>query len=315
MKIVKKVLFVFLCVIVFIGCYLAGAKTAMAKFANDKFSSMKVEWNDSVGTIMTDISYGDSDSNKYDLYLPTGVKENYSLILHIHGGGFSAGDKEEGEIICKYYASQGYVTASVNYSLMDGKQASNLNIMGEEIMAAVNHLLNTSEGSGYHITEMATTGESAGGTLALLVGLKYNDICPVPVRFVMEESGPASFIPELWSPNATGQEKIDFINNMTGLSLTLEDLDSEKYQEAINSISPASFITEESIPLLMAYGAGDVVVPPNIKEPLLAALEENHAAYDFILFPNSGHSIYNDPDQMEEYRTKLNEYVEKYFVN
>ena len=48
---------------------------------------------------MTDISYGDSDSNKYDLYLPTGVKENYSLILHIHGGGFSAGDKEEGEII------------------------------------------------------------------------------------------------------------------------------------------------------------------------------------------------------------------------
>ena len=95
----------------------------------------------------------------------------------------------------------------------------------------------------------------------------------------------------------------------------MEDLDSEKYQEAINSISPASFITEESIPLLMAYGAGDVVVPPNIKEPLLAALEENHAAYDFILFPNSGHSIYNDPDQMEEYRTKMNEYVEKYFVN
>ena len=83
----------------------------------------------------------------------------------------------------------------------------------------------------------------------------------------------------------------------------------------IDSISPSAFASKDSIPLLMAYGAGDVVVPPNIKEPLLKNLKESNARYDFILFPDSGHSLYNNPEQMKEYRAKMDEYVEKYFEN
>ena len=242
-------------------------------------------------------------------------KDHYALILHIHGGGFTAGDKKEGETICKYYASLGYVTASVNYSLIDESHYSNLNVMGDEILAALDHLVKTAADHGYNITEMATTGESAGGTLALLIGLKYNDKTPVPVRFVMEESGPACFLPELWYPNATAQEKIDFVNNMTGLNFQPSDLDSEQYREAVDSISPSAFITEDSVPLLLAYGAGDVVVSPNIKEPLLQALDDNHSNYTYILFPDSEHSLYNNPEQMQEYRNKMNEFVQTYFDN
>lgn len=315
MKIFKKIIFVLLCIAIFAGCYFLGARTGMQKFINDKFASMKVTWNDSVGTVTKDISYGNRESNKYDLYLPAVQKDHYSLILHIHGGGFTAGDKKEGETICKYYASLGYVTASVNYSLIDASHYSNLNVMGDEILTAADHLIKTASEKGYNITEMAITGESAGGTLALLIGLKYNDKSPVPVRFVMEESGPACFLPELWYPNATAQERLDFVNNMTGLSFQLSDLDSEEYRKAVDSISPSAFITENSLPLLLAYGAGDVVVPPNIKEPMLKALEDNHAQYDFILFPDSGHSLYNNPEQMQEYRAKMNKYVDTYFDN
>lgn len=315
MKKLKGALYVLLCLVVFIGFYLVGARLGMSKFSHDKFSSMTVKWNDSVGTVVKDISYGEKESNKYDLYLPAAEKDAYSLILHIHGGGFSAGDKREGEIICKYYVSKGYVTASVNYSLMNNTQTGNLNIMCDELLIAVNDILSVAEEKGYHITEMATTGESAGGTLALLLPLRYGDRTPVPVKFVIEESGPASFIPELWAPGSSEQERVDFINNMTGLNLELTDYGSEAYENAIDSISPASYINQDTIPLLLAYGAGDVVVPPNIKEPMLEALEQNSASYDYILFPNSGHSLYNDPEQMEEYRTKMNEYVEKYFTN
>lgn len=315
MKILKKILFVLLCIMIFAGCYFLGARTGMQKFINDKFASMKVNWNDSVGTMTRDISYGDRESNKYNLYLPAAKKDHYALILHIHGGGFTAGDKKEGETICKYYASLGYVTASVNYSLIDESHYSNLNVMGDEILAALDHLVKTAADHGYNITEMATTGESAGGTLALLIGLKYNDKTPVPVRFVMEESGPACFLPELWYPNATAQEKIDFVNNMTRLNFQPSDLDSEQYREAVDSISPSAFITEDSVPLLLAYGAGDVVVPPNIKEPLLQALDDNHSNYTYILFPDSEHSLYNNPEQMQEYRNKMNEFVQTYFDN
>ena len=308
-------MFGLLCLVILIGCYLLGARAGMQHFINRKFASMKVKWDESVGTVTNDISYGNRESNKYDLYLPAVQKDHYSLILHIHGGGFTAGDKKEGEKICKYYASLGYVTASVNYSLIDESHYSNLNVMGDEILTAADHLIKTASEKRYNITEMATTGESAGGTLALLIGLKYNDTTPVPVRFVMEESGPACFLPELWYPNASAQEKLDFVNNMTGLKFQESDLDSEQYKKAIDDISPSAFITENTIPLLLAYGAGDVVVPPNIKEPMLKALEDNHAQYDFILFPDSGHSLYNNPNQMQEYRNKMNEYANTYFNN
>lgn len=315
MKRMKKVLFVLLCIALFIGSYLIGARGAMASFADQKFKSMKQQINASSFTVMKDVSYGEGDMNYYDLYLPESGKENYSLILHIHGGGFSAGDKKEGKIICEYYASKGYVTASVNYSLMDGKHDSNLNVMTEEILTAIEHLVSLSEEKGYHITEMATTGESAGGTLALLMGLKYGNETEVPVRFVMEESGPACFDPELWAAGSDDQQKIDFINNMTGLHMEVSEINSVQYQKAIDSISPSAFASKDSVPLLMAYGAGDVVVPPNIKEPLLKNLKESNARYDFILFPDSGHSLYNNPEQMKEYRAKMDEYVEKYFEN
>ena len=48
---------------------------------------------------------------------------------------------------------------------------------------------------------------------------------------------------------------------------------------------------------------------------LLEALEESNVKHDYILFPNSGHSLYNDPDKMQEYRAKMKEYVEIYFQN
>lgn len=69
------------------------------------------------------------------------------------------------------------------------------------------------------------------------------------------------------------------------------------------------------VPLPLAYGAGDVVVPPNIKETLLQALDDNHSNYTYILFPDSGHSLYNNPEQMQEYRNKMNEFVQTYFDN
>nr|WP_302111041.1 alpha/beta hydrolase fold domain-containing protein [uncultured Acetatifactor sp.] len=126
MKIVKNILFVVLCIVVFVLFYAIGSKGAMTKFANDKFKDLKTSWN---GLVLKDLTYGDNPQNTYDLYLPEKTKENYSLILHIHGGGFYAGDKKEGEILCRYFASQGCVCASVNYPLMDSANASNINII------------------------------------------------------------------------------------------------------------------------------------------------------------------------------------------
>lgn len=58
-----------------------------------------------------------------DLYQPTGASlpDKRPAFIFIHGGGFTAGDKEAPTIseLCESYAKRGYVCASIQYRLVD----------------------------------------------------------------------------------------------------------------------------------------------------------------------------------------------------
>ena len=57
---------------------------------------------------------------KMDIYEPHGDKESKrALIIFIHGGGFTGGDKADKQwvFLCTTFAKRGYVTASINYRL------------------------------------------------------------------------------------------------------------------------------------------------------------------------------------------------------
>ena len=82
---------------------------------------METEWDDSVGTVYVDLDYENENGNTYNLYVPANLdkeKEQY-LILYIHGGSFNSGAKGDGDIWCRYYASKGCLTASVDYTLQN----------------------------------------------------------------------------------------------------------------------------------------------------------------------------------------------------
>lgn len=74
---------------------------------------------------------------KLDLFLPKiKDKEKLPLLIHVHGGGFAVGGREWGHHISKYAASQGYVAASISYSLyMKGKNFSCDGSLPEKIKA------------------------------------------------------------------------------------------------------------------------------------------------------------------------------------
>ena len=134
-KILKYLLFVLtFCVVFFISFKI---NIHRLEFAPMKL--METEWDDSVGTVYVDLDYENENGNTYNLYVPANLdkeKEQY-LILYIHGGSFNSGAKGDGDIWCRYYASKGYLTASVDYTLQNqGKEAS-LFLMNEEIENAV----------------------------------------------------------------------------------------------------------------------------------------------------------------------------------
>ena len=149
-------------------------------------------------TVFRDQNYENENGNRYDLYIPAGLDrmQDQNLILYIHGGSFNSGSKADGETWCRYYAAQGYITASVDYTLqMHGKDAS-IYQMNKEIENAVRAIRQRTEELGYHIAGMAPFGVSAGGTLAM--NLAYSGNSAIPVRFVFQVAAPTYFEPSEW---------------------------------------------------------------------------------------------------------------------
>ncbi len=310
-------LFILLCIIVAGFFAVIGIKLATEHLMEQRYGYLKVDFNESAGTKIEDLKYGEDPLQTFDLYLPADKsKENYSFILYVHGGGFSGGDKGTIDAVRygEYLASKGYVVASANYRLAAEGNGVTVRDMYDDLMIAVERSVEEAETRGYHLTEMATTGGSAGGCLAMLVAYKEPDKLPIPIRFVFEETGPASFEPELWDMN-TDDEKRYFVYSVTGKEFTAEEVGSETYQAAIDDISVATMITEDSVPILLAYGPKDKIVNVKAKYPLLDALDEYGVEHTYIEFPNSGHGLSGDPDKTEEWFSVMEDYLSKYFEN
>ena len=132
-----KAMYIFICILAFMVSFVGSVIfkiTYQPKWAN-KYS---VEWNDSIGTIHKDISYGDKESNKFDLYVPKdNSKENYGLIVYLHAGGFTSGDKSDAEKILQWLCSKGYVTAGINYTLRTEENDASVYSQSMEIKEAM----------------------------------------------------------------------------------------------------------------------------------------------------------------------------------
>ena len=307
----KKKTKILIYVITFIVVFLISALIRIMLLGSAPERLIKVEWDESVGEIYSNLDYENDNGNQYDLYIPSGLDklENQYLILFIHGGSFNSGSKEDGESWCKYYATKWYITASVDYTLQNQGKDASIYLMNEEIENAVTAIKQKTEELGYHIAGMAPCGVSAGGTLAM--NLAYNGNSAIPVKFVFQLAAPTYFAPSEWSllmkvDRLDSEEK--FCKMMTGKEL--EDYDTE-----LQNISPACIVNEDSVPSLIGYGLIDHCVPLSQKYYLIEVYDRDNVMYDYIEFPKSNHGMYNDLDKLQEFLDKSLEYARVYFTN
>lgn len=307
----KKKTKILIYVITFIVVFLISALIRIMLLGSAPERLIKVEWDESVGEIYSNLDYENDNVNQYDLYIPSGLdkSENQYLILFIHGGSFNSGSKEDGESWCKYYATKGYITASVDYTLQNQGKDASIYLMNEEIENAVKAIKQKTKELGYHIAGMAPCGVSAGGTLAM--NLAYNGNSAIPVKFVFQLAAPTYFAPSEWSllmkVDRLDSEE-EFCKMMTGKEL--EDYDTE-----IQNISPTCIVNEDSVPSLIGYGLIDHCVPLSQKYYLMEAYDRDNVMYDYIEFPKSNHGMYNDLDKLQEFLDKSLEYAKAYFAD
>ena len=108
---------------------------------------------------LMDLSYGADKQQRMDLYLPANRTKNTPLIILIHGGGWSTGDKRD----FSFYITElqrrlpGYALANLNYRLVKG----NLNkfpAQENDVLSAVTFLQRQSESFVFSPSQMIYIG-------------------------------------------------------------------------------------------------------------------------------------------------------------
>lgn len=316
----KRGLFVLLCIGVFIISFVSSAIFKMT-YTPSELKKYSVEWKDEMGSIYTDISYGDEESNKFDLYVPAdNSKKVYGLVVYLHAGGFTTGDKADDVKMLQWLCSKGYVAVGINYTLCDDEHpTANVYTQSIDIKNAMPVVVEEARKLGYSIDKMAISGGSAGGCLALLYAYRDKDEAPVPVTMVFEAVGPSSFYPEDWSNYGFNQDTdeakegaVSLFSIMVGNELTTDMFGTKEYDEAIKDTSALLWVDENAVPTVMAYGKYDTMQPYLGSVRLNEALEENGVEHEYFVMEHSGHGLQNDNKIYAEYMEAVEEYLAKY---
>ena len=310
---------VWVCILVFLLAFAAGvaSRFAIKPAWTRKYS---VKWSDGIGTLMSDLPYGDGAANKFDLYLPKdNAKDAYGLVIYLHAGGFTSGDKAGDRDTLAWLCGKGYVAAGINYTLRtDGNTASVLS-QSNEIKAAVPKVVEAAEAAGYPIDKMTVAGGSAGHALAMIYAYRDGRDAPVPVVLTYGAVGPSSFVAEDWGIFGVGLDTDEsraagaaLFSVMSGEAISPEEMANGAYRGKVHAIAAAEWVRENPVPTVVAYGACDRVQPFLASRRLEAALKESGVDCQYFVLEHSGHGLQNDSAVSKLWMEAVEEYLDKY---
>ncbi|MGG1239286.1 alpha/beta hydrolase [Bacillus sonorensis] len=113
------------------------------------------------------IHYEKEEKQTLDIYTPkTDKKEKHPVIIYLHGGGWTGGDKSNVASKPAYFTEKGYVFVSVNYRLHPDVQ---YNDMAYDVAKAIQWVTNHADEYQIDQSKINVMGHSAGGHLAGLI--------------------------------------------------------------------------------------------------------------------------------------------------
>ncbi len=222
-----------------------------------------------------------------DLRLP--AVAGAPLIVFAHGGGWRRGSRrtlaptmDADEAFGRIVAA-GFAVASVDYRL-SGEAVFPAQV--EDVSAAVDWLRAHAEEYGFDATRIVLWGESAGATIAALVGLRPD----AGIRGIVDWYGPAD-LPAM--ATELGQLDDPGTREAGWLGVTVRSAG-----DAAVAASPARQVTRGAPPVWIAHGLADDAVPPSQSELFAAALAEQGVPVELELVPGAGHMWRGEVDRL-----------------
>jgi acetyl esterase/lipase len=247
--------------------------------------------------IEKDIAYieGGDEAQKLDLYLPEAPADKpLPLIVHIHGGGWRAGNKFPCPVTP--LVLKGYAVASIEYRF---SQKAIFPAQIQDCQTAIRWLRAHAKQYNLDTDHFGAVGGSAGGHLSALVGtsggkkafpaigghLDQSD----RVQAVIDIYGPADFTTVVQQAAEDKNVKNIFAFNTPSdpySSLIGTKLDDKPKADAV---SPVHYVSKDNPPFLILHGTHDTLVPYAQSVQLESALKAQNIPVWLQTLPGAGH--------------------------
>ena len=196
---------------------------------------------------------------KLDVYRPRDGSVARPVLLYIHGGGWTVGDKrEQGLPLLHHMARNGWVCFTANYRLSPGATFPDHLI---DVKAALAWIREHGAEYGADPSFVAVSGGSAGGHLAALVGLTENDDRYQP-GFESADTSVQAVVPIYGVYDATNRfgaqsdQYLPMLMEPLVIKAFIED-EPNRFREA----SPLDRVHPDVPPFLIVQGDRDTLAP------------------------------------------------------
>ena len=223
-----------------------------------------------------DVSYGNRANQTFDLYLPANRTLNTKVLILVHGGGWSSGDKIDMNPIKDLIRLDlpNYAIVNMNYRLADNENKP-YPMQTDDISSVISYLKNN-EGKYTISDDYGFIGVSAGAHLSLLWSYKFDT--QNHVKMVCSIVGPTNFTDPNYLNNI--DPDLQAMLDLYGTNLTLEFLEE---------VSPYHQATSLSPPTILFYGGQDPLIPVSQGTDMRDKLISLGVINEFTLYPDAGH--------------------------
>lgn len=248
--------------------------------------------------VRMNVSYGEHPSQVYDLYLPEGrTQENTKVIVLVHGGGWTSGDKGDMIEIVNFLQANhpDYAVANINYVLAEigvpafPNQFLDLGNVLSQLTEQQNELQIQ--------PQFGLIGTSAGAHISLMYDSVYD--LSDQVKFVADIVGPSDFTDPFYANNPNFELALQLLT------------DTNAYPQGSNLpevLSPVYQVSVSTSPTILFYGNLDPIVPISNGFALENALNTTGINYSFTVY-DGGHGDDWSITDIQDLQSKLEQFM------
>jgi acetyl esterase/lipase len=240
---------------------------------------------------------------KLDVYQRTGVTTPQPTVVYMHGGFWVGGSKEAATMSLMPWLEMGWNVVNVEYRL--GRQALAPAAV-EDCMCALRFLNNQAKMYNIDPARLVVTGESAGGHLALSLGM-----IPESAGLDLECAGtplprPAAVIN--WYGITDVADVIDGPHRANNAAQWMGGMPNK--MEIAKRVSPLTYVRAGLPPILTIHGDADMTVPYQEAVRLHEALAKAGTPNQLLTIPGGRHGGFTPEERTKIYAT-IREFLAK----